>query len=129
MPEVKLSVPARPDYVHVLRQVAAGAAARLSFSYDEIEDLRLAIGEACAYLLGVQPGATALSLRITSDDADGSVDMVAIANGASDRPAATTPQHGIIWHILGALTDQARFEQTPDGPGVRFTKRHVAEGV
>ena len=129
MPEVKLSVPARPDYVHVLRQVTAGVAARLRFSYDEIEDLRLAIGEACAYLLGVRPSATALTLLVTSDEPTARIEAVTIATGSDSTPGEGSPQEGIIWHILGALTDDAHFEQLPEGPGIRFTKAHSVEST
>ena len=42
---------ARDAYLSVLRDATAGLAARLDFTLDEIEDLRIAIDEACAMLL------------------------------------------------------------------------------
>ena len=44
-------MPAESAYLSVLRTAAAGLAARLDFTLDEIEDLRIAIDEACAMLL------------------------------------------------------------------------------
>ena len=38
-------------YLSVLRTATAGLAARLDFTIDEIEDLRIAVDEACAMLL------------------------------------------------------------------------------
>jgi len=38
-------------YVAVLRMTTAGLAARLDFTLDDIEDLRIAVGEACAMVL------------------------------------------------------------------------------
>src|SRR6186997_631272 len=38
-------------YLSVLRTATAGLAARLDFTLDEIEDLRIAVDEACAMLL------------------------------------------------------------------------------
>ena len=39
METVRMVIPATPSYLGVLRLVAAGLAARLSFTIDEIEDL------------------------------------------------------------------------------------------
>jgi serine/threonine-protein kinase RsbW len=50
-PDVSLRVPADGAYVSVLRTMTAGLAARLDFTVDDIEDLRIAIGEACALVL------------------------------------------------------------------------------
>jgi serine/threonine-protein kinase RsbW len=48
---VELRVPAQPAYLAVLRTATAGLAARLDFTLDEIEDLRMAVDEACAILM------------------------------------------------------------------------------
>jgi len=118
--EIRLSVPARADYVHVLRSVVASVAAKLDFSYDDIEDLRLAVDEACAYLLGLREGPTILTLSITPSD--GSVDVLASVDGAEAAEQAKGLQANMIWHLLGALTDEARFEEQSGQPGIRFTK-------
>jgi serine/threonine-protein kinase RsbW len=49
--DVSLRLPADGAYVSVLRTMTAGLAARLDFTVDDIEDLRIAIGEACALVL------------------------------------------------------------------------------
>ena len=48
---VELRLPADAAYLSVLRTATAGLAARLDFTLDEIEDLRIAVDEACAMLL------------------------------------------------------------------------------
>lgn len=56
--EVTVRLPAEGAYLSVLRMVTAGLAARLDFTVDEIEDLKIAVDEACAMLLaGAVPGA------------------------------------------------------------------------
>jgi serine/threonine-protein kinase RsbW len=45
--EVELNIPSRPEYVGVARLAILGVASRMRFSYDEVEDIRLAVGEAC----------------------------------------------------------------------------------
>ena len=54
---VELRLPADGAYLSVLRTATAGLAARLDFTLDEIEDLRIAVDEACALLLpDAEPG-------------------------------------------------------------------------
>lgn len=57
---IDLRVPADPAYLAVIRTATAGVAMRLDLTLDEIEDLRIAVDEACALLLddtGAEPGA------------------------------------------------------------------------
>ncbi|SFJ73466.1 anti-sigma B factor RsbW [Thermoflavimicrobium dichotomicum] len=44
---VNLTIPAKPDYVGIARLTVSGIANRMGFSYDDIEDLKLAVSEAC----------------------------------------------------------------------------------
>jgi serine/threonine-protein kinase RsbW len=48
---VELTVPASPAYVAVVRTATAGLAARVDITVDRIEDLRIAVDEACALLV------------------------------------------------------------------------------
>jgi serine/threonine-protein kinase RsbW len=125
--EIRLSVPARADYVHVLRSVIASVAAKLDFSYDDIEDLRLAVDEACAYLLGLRDAPTLLTLSITPSGT--SVDVLASVDGAEAAEPAAGLQSNMVWHLLGALTDEARFEEQGGQPGIRFTKSATASAA
>jgi serine/threonine-protein kinase RsbW len=45
---VELTIPALPEFVGVARLTILGIASRMSFSFDQVEDIRLAVGEACA---------------------------------------------------------------------------------
>ena len=48
---VEVAAPADVAYVSTLRLTAASLAARCELTIDDIEDLRLAVDEACALLL------------------------------------------------------------------------------
>jgi serine/threonine-protein kinase RsbW len=78
--DVSLRVPAEGAYVSVLRTMTAGLAARQDFTVDDIEDLRIAIGEACALVLSQAsaggdleadfrqtPGTLTISVRVETD--------------------------------------------------------------
>jgi serine/threonine-protein kinase RsbW len=48
---VELRVPSRPEWVALARLAAATVANRLSFSIEEIEDVKLAVAEACTAVI------------------------------------------------------------------------------
>ncbi|HEY4622701.1 MAG TPA: anti-sigma B factor RsbW [Solibacillus sp.] len=43
---IEIRVPAKPQYVSVIRLMVSGLAVRVGFTYDEIEDLKIAASEA-----------------------------------------------------------------------------------
>src|SRR4029450_3559559 len=47
----EIRIPADSAFLAVLRTATAGLAARLDFTLDDIEDLRIAVDEACAMVL------------------------------------------------------------------------------
>ncbi|MDQ0221319.1 anti-sigma B factor RsbW [Peribacillus cavernae] len=44
---IEVKIPAKTDFIGVIRLTLSGIASRLGFSYDEIEDLKIAASEAC----------------------------------------------------------------------------------
>lgn len=44
---VELEVPSAPEYVSIVRQAVEGIARRMDFDEMQIEDMKLAVGEAC----------------------------------------------------------------------------------
>lgn len=63
--EVILTIPSRPEYVGVARLAILGVASRMRFSYDEVEDIRLAVGEACTHAIDRLSGSGASDRPIT----------------------------------------------------------------
>jgi serine/threonine-protein kinase RsbW len=119
-PDIKLAVPARPEYVRLLRAVTASLAARLDFTYDRIEDLRLAVSEACATLLALPWEARLLVLRVFATDER--VTAV-VCTDAEAGPGAWPPveaERTLAWKVLSGLADTAVFEVGEEGPAVRL---------
>jgi serine/threonine-protein kinase RsbW len=46
-PTVNIQIPAQADFVGVVRLAVSGIASRMNFSIDEIEDIKVAVSEAC----------------------------------------------------------------------------------
>ncbi|MCA1032971.1 anti-sigma B factor RsbW [Bacillus timonensis] len=44
---IEMKIPAKPEYVGVVRLTLSGIANRMGYSYEEIEDLKVATSEAC----------------------------------------------------------------------------------
>ena len=96
--QVTVRLPAEGAYLSVLRTATAGLAARLDFTLDEIEDLRIAVDEACAMLLSqAVPGAT-LECAFTLGH-DVMTIAVTVACLAPQQPATDT----FAWTVLTAL--------------------------
>jgi serine/threonine-protein kinase RsbW len=118
---VTVTIPARADLVHVFRTVVAAVAARLDFPYDALDDLRMVVDEASAALLAIRPPAGRLTLRLTSGD--GRLEILVGSDASGESWPAPDVERTLTWKGLEALTDEARFETTPEGPAVRAIRR------
>jgi serine/threonine-protein kinase RsbW len=107
--KVTIKMPADGAYLSVLRTATAGLAARLDFTLDEIEDMRIAVDEACAMLLSQAiPGSD-----LTSDFALGHDSMtvrVSVRCIAPRVPAGDTFAWTVLTALAGSVDAQA-------GPG------------
>jgi serine/threonine-protein kinase RsbW len=63
MSDISLTVPARPEYLRLVRLTAADCGARADLSVEDIEDLRIAVDELTYALLGDNSGESRLTLR------------------------------------------------------------------
>ena len=118
---ITVSVPPEAGYVHILRAVTASVAARLPISIDGVEDLRLAVDEACAWLLARGRSASAMTLRLRPLDdrleAEVSID---VADGSWPPPDV---EQSLPWRILSALVDTLSLDTDGGSPSIRVTKR------
>jgi len=119
--EALLVIPARTGLLSLLRTVVADLAARQGFSYDAIDDLRIAVSEAATFLLGAASPASRLKLRISPSPGGLAVKL------STDAPAAVWPPPGtdrsLAWQVLSALTDEAALVSDGGTPALRLTKR------
>jgi serine/threonine-protein kinase RsbW len=106
---VAITLPASSAYLTVLRTATAGLAARLDFTIDEIEDLRIAVDEACAMLLPqALPGADiTCEFVLESDSMTVNVSVLTI-DGA--EPSRDT----FAWTVLAALAGEVSSDTDHD---------------
>ncbi|MCW2944307.1 MAG: putative anti-sigma regulatory factor, serine/threonine protein kinase [Actinoallomurus sp.] len=95
---VTVRLPADSAYLSVLRTATAGLAARLDFNLDEIEDLRIAIDEACAMLLAQAVPGTDLTceFELTGDAMSIAVSVLTVDGRQPSRDT-------FAWTVLSSL--------------------------
>ncbi len=108
--QVTVRLPAESAYLSVLRTATAGLAARLDFTLDEIEDLRIAVDEACAMLLPQADPGSSLQCDFTL-----SPDTMTIAVSAQSRAGQPPAKDTFAWTVLSALAGSVDSSVSPDG--------------
>ena len=116
--DVELRLPADGVYVSVVRTTTAGLAARLDFLIDDIEDLRIAVGEACAMVLPEADLESDLVCRYYLSPGRLTVE-VAVAASSPDGPEYDS----FAWQVLSTMATRAE----ADASGGRFAVRLTME--
>jgi serine/threonine-protein kinase RsbW len=111
-PDVELRLPVDSAYVSVLRATTVSLAARLDFTIDDIEDLRMAVGEACAMVLPCADEGSDLTCRYFMSKGRLTI-TVTVPSQQPEMPDLD----GFAWQMLNALTTNA----TADAEGGEFT--------
>jgi serine/threonine-protein kinase RsbW len=106
---VQVKMPAESAYLSVLRTAAAGLAARLDFTLDEIEDLRIAIDEACAMLLAQAIPGTDLEcvFELGNEQVTITVSVIAAQPKMPSRKS-------LAWTVLSVLAGSVDSRLGPD---------------
>lgn len=114
--DVELRLPAEGAYATVVRTTAAGLAARLDFTIDDIEDLRIAIGEASALAIPeADPGTDMIACFYFGD---GTL-TVTLETEAMDNPPLDT--ESFAWQVLDTMAQDAAAGSEDGRFRVRFT--------
>jgi serine/threonine-protein kinase RsbW len=120
---VELRMPADGAYLSVLRTATAGLAARLDFTLDEIEDLRIAVDEACALLLPDAVPDTHLTCSFTL--APGSL---AVTVAVPSRTGRVPRRNTFAWTVLTALAGEVDASVGEDGLVSVTLRKHGGRG-
>src|SRR5687767_6639017 len=114
--DVKLTLPARPENVSVIRHVLGAFAESLRLSDELVEDLRLAVTEACtnvvrhAYSSDV-PGPVEISIRPTEE----LVSVVVADYGRGIGASSDTTGPGLGLPLIAAIADEVELQPVPGG--------------
>jgi serine/threonine-protein kinase RsbW len=111
---VRLSLPARPENVAVIRHVLGAFAESLNLPLDLVEDMRLAVTEACtnvvrhAYHDG-EPGPIDVVIRPHDDR----LELIVSDRGHGIGPSPDAAGPGLGLPLIAALADTLDIEHAP----------------
>lgn len=116
--DVRLMVPAAPEYLRLVRLTAAGLASRMGFTFDEVEDLRIAVDELCFLLVENtgRPNRT-MELRYSAGPDSITIEGEADVAGPPRQPSELSSQ------ILAALVDEHEVDGHDTTVRFRLLKR------
>ncbi|RME42211.1 MAG: ATP-binding protein [Caldilineae bacterium] len=126
---VELKIPSELGYEKIAREAVATVARRMGFSPERIEDIKLAIAEACtnAISYGSRPGAATKILVVLTEDGE-KLDILIKDPGHGEEPPTEVPPPdidkmvkgearagGMGLYIIQELMDKAEFlKSTPE---------------
>lgn len=137
---IELEIPPRSDYLALVRRVVATAASLHQVLPDRrIDDLRLAVSEACANAIDAQRSTgspepvrvaieldrTAVAVTIT-DHAGGFSPEEVDPLPAADDPGRLRHERGLGLPLMRSLADAVTFTATPGGTAVRIEVQATA---
>lgn len=118
---VEVRIPADVVYVSTLRLTAASLAARCDLTIDDIEDLRLAVDEACALLLPHAAADSTLDARFELTEGRLAVDTSVVTSDAAEPD-----RDGFAWTVLGALASTVDVHRDGERLIISVTKSREA---
>ncbi|MBQ3574628.1 MAG: hypothetical protein IJA26_03110 [Clostridia bacterium] len=123
---VELSVPASRDMMLVLRLTTAGVIARASLTVDRMDDVKMAVEEACNCLIGDEENAPSrLCLRFVQEGSE----LIIRISGENMHTCRCIPEDEscVIRCILESLVDQVEVEA--EGDKVHAVVLRIALGM
>ena len=121
---VELALPAQRNMMLVLRLTTAGVVARAGLTVDRMDDVKLAVEEACSCLIREDGGPQLLRLRFT--EADGALHIAVCSEGGSPAPIGEDDRE-VVRCILESLVDGVELRM--DGAAVTGVELRVALGA
>jgi serine/threonine-protein kinase RsbW len=119
--QVLLTLPTTPHLLRVARLTAAGLAGRLGFSFDEIEDVKIAVDELCFALVGSRGRPGSLALTYTLDVSSLVIEGTATYEGT---PPELAPSE-LSSQILAAVVNDHELHADGDRLHFRLVKHRT----
>ena len=112
MDEINLRLPAKPEYVSVIRLTTSAIANRVGFSIDDIEDLKVAVSEAGIYLINQFDEISFLTVEYRiPDDHSITVHVRALdGTGGKDGKDCTVKENELSLFIIESVADKVTRE-------------------
>ena len=118
---VRLEIPAASGYLVLARTAVAALCARLDYPLDRLEDVKLAVDEACSLLLSDTDADGSLTVTLAPTDSG----ELIVTISSITRHGKTPKQSSFAWTVLTALV--AGVSATVDDGRVSIELRSVRD--
>lgn len=122
-PAVRLTIPASSGYLVLARTTVAAMCARLDYPIDRLDDVKLAVDEACSVILKDSLPGEPIQIVFTPED-DGHLQIVLSGVTHHGRPPKAT---SFAWTVLTALVEEV--EASADGDSRISIRLRAARGT
>jgi serine/threonine-protein kinase RsbW len=137
---IRLQIPSHADYIEIVRVCLYGIASKLSFSYEDIEDMKVAVSEACtnAVLHGRSQEDGGSLIDVCFQPSEAGMTVIVKNEGEPFEHSETTadentpplqgieiselPVGGLGIYLMEALMDEVTVQSTDSGTEVIMTK-------
>jgi Anti-sigma regulatory factor (Ser/Thr protein kinase) len=139
---IRLQIPSHADYIDIVRVCLYGIASKLSFSYEDIEDMKVAVSEACtnAVLHGRSAEEGGSLIDISFEPSEAGITIIVRNDGPpfehhesrTDAPPlqgieiSELPVGGLGIYLMEALMDEVLVQSSENSTEVILTK-YVSE--
>ncbi|HEY8313330.1 MAG TPA: ATP-binding protein [Candidatus Baltobacteraceae bacterium] len=126
---VELRIPSKAEWVAVARLAVAAVANRLNFSIEDIEDIKLAVAEACTNCIQHASGSDQIEITCATE-------VEGLTVRVQDHGRGTRPEHiasrrvdeprvgGLGVFLIRSLMDTVEYDVSPDsGTNLVMTKK------
>jgi len=114
--DVKLTLPARPENVSVIRHVLGAFAEALRLPDDLVEDLRLAVTEACTNVVRhAYPSDQTGPVEISIQPLEEHVSVIVSDHGRGIGTSSDTTGPGLGLPLIAAIADVVELQPVPGG--------------
>ena len=128
---VELRIPSRPEFVGVARLAGSAVASRMDFDYESLDDIKLAVGEACTNAIQHASPGQVEEITICCQMEEGRLVIEVLDRGLGFDPAGCPKEpdtelhsHGYGLLLIQALMDEVECKSSPGGGTlVRMVKR------
>jgi serine/threonine-protein kinase RsbW len=141
-PQVTLTIPCTAEYVGTVRLTVMGVASRLKLSIDQVEDVKMAVGEACTHAIERlrqrgTPGANQSPTITVRSYHEADRLILEVEDNVAGLPAGRpepSPLEGVDTQEIGArlmeiLVDEYAMEERPGGLTVVRLVKSLADGI
>lgn len=116
LPDLELSLSARPENVVVVRHLLGGIAAALAITPDRLADVRLAVSEACANaVIHAYPEGSPGLIDFEFSSGGGALEIVVRDHGSGMMPRTDSPGFGVGLPLIASVADGLELANRDDG--------------